>query len=66
VRNPWRRQGVGLALFHHASGEFWRRGERQIGLGVDAESATGASRLYERTVMQLAFAYLVCEKPLPV
>ena len=28
--------------------EFFRRGERRIGLGVDAESPTGATRVYER------------------
>lgn len=48
IRRPWRRQGLGLALLHHAYGEFWRRGVRRVRLNVDAESPTGAPRLYER------------------
>jgi mycothiol synthase len=52
VRRPWRRQGLGLALLHHAFGEFYRRGKRRVGLGVDAQSLTGATRLYERAGMR--------------
>lgn len=48
VRRPWRRLGLGLALLQHAFGEFWRRGVRTVRLSVDAESPTGAPRLYER------------------
>ena len=48
VRRPWRRLGLGLALLQHAFGEFWRRGIRRVTLSVDAESPTGAPRLYER------------------
>ena len=58
VRRPWRRQGLALALLHHVFGEFHRRGKKQVGLGVDAESLTGATRLYEKagmhTIQQLA------------
>ena len=64
VRQPWRRQGLGLALIHHAFGEFWRRGERKVGLGVDAENPTGATRLYERAGMHVAFDAVVYEKRL--
>jgi mycothiol synthase len=66
VRKPWRRRGLGLALLHHAFTEFWRRGERTVGLGVDAENLIGATRLYERAGMQLAFEFVVYEKRLPV
>jgi len=48
IRRPWRRQGLGLALLHHAFAEFWRRGVRMVRLNVDAESPTGAPRLYAR------------------
>ncbi|MFZ1754569.1 MAG: GNAT family N-acetyltransferase [Caldilineaceae bacterium] len=48
IRRPWRRQGLGLALLHHAFGEFWQRGVRRVRLSVDAESPTGAPRLYDR------------------
>jgi mycothiol synthase len=64
VRRPWRRQGLGLALIHHAFAEFWRRGERKVGLGVDAENPTGATRLYERAGMHVAFDAVVYEKRL--
>jgi len=65
VRKPWRRRGLGLALIHHAFSEFWRRGERKVGLGVDAENQTGATRLYERPGMHAAFDAVVYEKRLP-
>ncbi len=65
VRKPWRRRGLGLALIHHAFNEFWRRGERKVGLGVDAENQTGATRLYERAGMHAAFDAVVYEKRLP-
>lgn len=48
VRRNWRRKGLGLALLQHSFGEFWKRGQRSVGLGVDASSLTGATRLYER------------------
>jgi ribosomal protein S18 acetylase RimI-like enzyme len=53
VRRPWRRRGLGLALLRHALGEFHRRGERLVQLGVDAASPTGATRLYERVGMRV-------------
>jgi mycothiol synthase len=66
VREPWRRRGLGLALLHHAFTEFWRRGQRTIGLGVDAENLTGATRLYERAGMHQVFDAVVYEKQLAV
>ena len=65
VRKPWRRKGLGLGLIHHAFNEFWRRGERKVGLGVDAENPTGATHLYERAGMHVAFEAVVYEKRLP-
>jgi mycothiol synthase len=53
VRRPWRRQGLGMALLLNAFRDFHRRGERRVGLGVDAESPTGATRLYERAGMHV-------------
>lgn len=53
VRRPWRRQGLALALLHHAFGEFYRCGIRKVGLGVDASSLTGATRLYEKAGMHI-------------
>ena len=51
VRRPWRKQGLGLALLQQSIGEFYRRGYRKVGLGVDAENLTGAVRLYEKAGM---------------
>ncbi len=64
TRRRWRRQGVGAALLGDAFGRFWERGERSVGLGVDAASDTGAFRLYERAGMTPALGWVVYEKPL--
>lgn len=54
VRRPWRRCGLGRALLYQAFGEFYRRGRHKVGLGVDADSLTGATRLYEGAGMRVA------------
>jgi ribosomal protein S18 acetylase RimI-like enzyme len=53
VRRPWRRQGIALALLRQAFQEFKRRGQRSVGLGVDAASPTGATELYRRAGMRI-------------
>ena len=53
TRRPWRHKGLGMALLRQAFGEFYRRGLHRVQLGVDAESLTGATRLYERAGMQI-------------
>jgi mycothiol synthase len=52
VRRAWRRHGLGEALLRLAFRELYDRGRRRIGLGVDAENQTGATRLYERVGME--------------
>ncbi len=47
VRRPWRRKGLGLALLRHSFRKFYEMGRARAGLGVDASSLTGATRLYE-------------------
>src|SRR5215468_1533170 len=64
VRKPWRRRGIAQALLHHAFGEFYRRGKRRVALGVDAENPTGATRLYERAGMHVAFEAVTYGKEL--
>jgi len=54
VRREWRRKGLGLALLTESFGELHRRGKRGVGLGVDASSLTGATRLYEKAGMYVA------------
>jgi mycothiol synthase len=53
VLRPYRRQGLGLALLRHSFGELYRRGQRAVGLGVDAYNLTGALRLYEKAGMRV-------------
>jgi mycothiol synthase len=62
VRKPWRGRGVGRALLLHAFGEFRRRGEPHVGLGVDAENPTGATRLYESVGMRTINEDVIFEK----
>ena len=64
VRPRWRRRGIAEALLHTAFAEFFRRGERRVGLGVDAESPTGATRLYERVGMRVFSRVVVYQKVL--
>ncbi len=62
VRRPWRKRGLGLALLQHSFGEFYKRGKRKVGLGVDAENLTGALRLYEKAGMRVHLAFDLFEK----
>lgn len=64
VRRPWRRQGLGLALLHYAFGEFLLRGYKRVGLGVDSENFSGATRLYEKAGMQVVREFTLYEKEL--
>jgi ribosomal protein S18 acetylase RimI-like enzyme len=65
VRRRWRNRGLGRALLLCAFHEFKRRGLQWAGLGVDAESLTGAHRLYESAGMRVARQLDFFEKPLP-
>ncbi len=51
VRRAWRRHGLGLALLRHSFEAFRQCGKLKVGLGVDASSLTGATRLYEKAGM---------------
>ncbi len=64
VRRPWRQRGLGTALLHHTFAEFWRRGERKVGLGVDSQNLTGALRLYESAGMRPTMRIATYEKEL--
>lgn len=52
VRKPWRRRGLGEALLRRSFAELHARELRRVGLGVDAQNATGALHLYERAGMR--------------
>ena len=64
VRRPWRKCGLGQALLLHSFGEYYRRGMRTIGLGVNAHNPTGATRLYLRVGMHPASEHVTYEKEL--
>lgn len=64
VRRPWRGRGLAKALLFHTFAEFWRRGLRRVSLGVDAESPTGATKLYESVGMRVELESTVYEKGL--
>lgn len=64
VRKDYRRMGLGLALLQQSFVEFQRRGKPRAGLGVDATSLTGATRLYERAGMYVYRTYHTYEMEL--
>lgn len=53
VERPWRKRGIGLALLQHSFYELHKLGRTSAGLGVDASSLTGATRLYEKAGMRI-------------
>jgi mycothiol synthase len=53
----YRRRGIARAILLHSFGVFWRRGMRSVALGVDADSLTGATGLYESVGMQVVQQY---------
>jgi ribosomal protein S18 acetylase RimI-like enzyme len=64
VGRAWRGRGIGEALLRHAFGVFHTRGFRLVGLGVDSQNLTGATRLYERAGMRIERQYDVYAKGL--
>jgi mycothiol synthase len=62
VRPPWRRHGLGLALLRQAFGALYELGARGVGLSVEADSPTGATRLYERAGMRVQVRWDTYEK----
>ncbi len=66
VRRAWRRRGLALALLHDSFNKLYARGRRRVGLGVDAGSLTGATRLYEKAGMRSDpnYTYQVWEREL--
>ena len=64
VLRPYRRRGLGLALLHHAFGEYYHRGYKRVSLGVDAQNLTGALGLYKRAGMHVSRQFDMYEKEL--
>lgn len=64
VRREYRQRGLGYAFLQHSFADFYRRGKRKVGLGVDAYNLTGALRLYEHAGMHVARVNVTFEKEL--
>jgi ribosomal protein S18 acetylase RimI-like enzyme len=62
VRRAARRRGIAEALLRAAFAEARARGIPRVELVVDAESPTGATRLYERAGMRVAYGWEIWQK----
>jgi mycothiol synthase len=65
VLREGRGRGIGRALLIASFRAFHERGHRQVMLGVDAESLTGATRLYESVGMTVERRYDHWEREIP-
>jgi mycothiol synthase len=64
VRKDWRKRGVARTLLLASFADFKRRGIHRVTLGVDSESLTGATRLYESLGMKRGRGFDFYAKPL--
>ncbi len=62
IRPQWRRQGIALNLLYHSFRELKKLGRTHVTLGVDAQSLTGATRLYKKAGMEVVETSLTWEK----
>jgi ribosomal protein S18 acetylase RimI-like enzyme len=62
VRADWRGRKLGRALLDASFAAFWKHGQPRVRLGVDADNATGATRLYENAGMTVLTKYVLCRK----
>ena len=61
VRRPWRRRGLAQRCSSTPSG-CWRSAAARAGLGVDSQSLTGATRLYEKAGMRVVREFYEYER----
>lgn len=64
VRTRWRQRGLGLALLQHSFNAFLQRNIQEVRLEVDAESHTGAPKLYEKAGMTAYLQKAIYQKVL--
>jgi GNAT superfamily N-acetyltransferase len=64
VAREFRGRGLGLALLQHSFGELYDRDLHRVGLAVDSQNLTGATRLYQRAGMRKTREYLNVKKEL--
>lgn len=64
VRRPWRRRGLAGGLLAQVLGAAGRTGRTSAGLGVDADSPTGAVGVYERVGFSVESRAVTYARPL--
>lgn len=64
VRPTSQRAALGLVSLQSGFVALWRRGHTRVGLEVDSENETGATRIYERAGMRVTRRYATYEKVL--
>lgn len=64
MTRAYRRQGVATALLRDTFAAIYGKGWHSITLHVDADSLTGATRLYEKVGMYVEHEYTSYEKEL--
>jgi mycothiol synthase len=62
VRRAWRNRGIALALLRTVFAAMHARGISRVELSVDADSETGATRLYERAGMRAELGWEIWQK----
>ncbi|GAB5492434.1 MAG: GNAT family N-acetyltransferase [Phototrophicaceae bacterium] len=58
----YRRQGLALAMLQYAFGKFYEKGRKKVALHVDADSLTGATRLYTKAGMETVETWMNYQK----
>lgn len=62
VKREWRNKKIGKALMLHFFKKIQEKGSTKVGLSVDSDSLTGATRLYESVGMHVIEQYVRMEK----
>lgn len=62
VKREWRHKKIGKALMLHFFQKIKEKGSTKVGLSVDSDSLTGATRLYESVGLRVIEQYVRMEK----
>ncbi|HSM25408.1 MAG TPA: GNAT family N-acetyltransferase [Anaerolineaceae bacterium] len=62
VKRAWRKHGIGKALMLHFFQKIKEKGSKKVGLSVDTDSLTGATKLYESVGLRVIEQYVRLEK----
>lgn len=64
VKREFRKSGIGKALLLHFFHQIKEKGSKKVGLSVDTDSLTGATKLYESVGLRVIEQYVRLEKVL--